>query len=104
MFSRPAGDCQPHGAAERWGRPAGETGKQQLPPGKHAGQARWLQEASPQQGLGPDPARQPPSLPSVSSGGEGSEGLSAGMEQPGLKVKTSPAAPFAHLCPSSGRV
>lgn len=41
-------------------------------------------------------------LPSIPSGGEGFEGVSSGMEQPGLKVKMSPAAPFAHPALSSG--
>lgn len=58
----------------------------------------------PQQCLGSDPASQPSSLPFVPSERGFRGGYSVGMEQPGLKVKISPAAPFTHPSLSSGRV
>lgn len=58
----------------------------------------------PQRRLGSDPASPPSSAfcPPRERGVRGGHG--AEMEQPGLKVKISPAAPFTHPSLSSGRV
>lgn len=90
--------CQPH-----WGRPGGETSSSSCT----LKRSRVGRMAA--RGLGHSnvwdqilPVNHP--LPFVPSERGFRGGYSVGMEQPGLKVKISPAAPFTHPSLSSGRV